>query len=144
GVSLEYFASWVGLTLLRAIDVSINTEYRGDLLAHVLDNCKARVLVVEPQYLDRVAEVRDRAPALERIVVLGDGPESNVEKVLAGSIGLGDLEPAQPWDVACILYTSGTTGPSKGVVIPWGHLHRQARNFIPIETLSSDDVFYLP
>jgi crotonobetaine/carnitine-CoA ligase len=144
GVSLEYFASWVGLTLLRAIDVSINTEYRGDLLAHVLDNCKARVLVVEPQYLDRVAEVRDRVPALETIVVLGDGAESTVDKFLAGSIALGELEPAQPWDVACILYTSGTTGPSKGVVIPWGHMHRQARNFIPIETLSSDDVFYLP
>src|SRR4051812_22343709 len=109
GVSLDYFASWVGLTLLRAVDVSINTEYRGDLLAHVLDNCKARVLVAEPQFLDRVAEVVHRVPTLETIVVLGDEgavpgcATIAVEKFLAGSVALGELEPAQPWDVACIL-----------------------------------------
>ena len=155
GVSLDYFASSLGLMLLRAVDVSINTEYRADLLVHVLNNSRARVLVVEAQYLDRVAEVRDRVPMLETLVVLSsDTGEANgaasgfraipVSEFLAGSSVTAEMEPAQPWDVACILYTSGTTGPSKGVVLPWGHLHRQARNFIPIETLTSDDTFFLP
>jgi len=74
GVRPEYYLSWVGLTRLRAIDVSINTDYRGDLLAHVLDNSRARVIVTTKAYLDRVAEILPRVEHIDTVVLLdGDG-----------------------------------------------------------------------
>lgn len=151
-VTLDYYRSWLALALLRAVDVSINTDYRGDMLHYVLGNCRARVVLTASRFLDRWAEVLPRSSQVEVLVVLDqDGPFPDLPcRVLSldefRSLGtrLETFEPVQPWDTSAIIYTSGTTGPSKGVVLPWGHLHRQARNFSPIDDLGHDDAIYAP
>ncbi len=151
-VTLDYYRSWLGLTLIKAVDVGINTEYRGDLLVHVLNNSMAPVMMCAPEFVERVAEVLPRLDHLRTIVVLGpdtDVPDLPIQvlsqsEFLAGAEPLGELDPVRPWDISCILYTSGTTGPSKGVVLPWAHLQRQTVNFLPFADLGPDDVYYLP
>ncbi len=45
-------------------------------------------------------------------------------------------------EIACITYTSGTTGPSKAVRLPWGQLHAINSGTFPIEDLTPADIFY--
>ena len=67
-ITLDYYRSWLGLTLLKAVDVGINTEYRGDLLVHVLNNSMAPVMTSAPEFVERVAEAlpRPRPPPDDR------------------------------------------------------------------------------
>ena len=45
-------------------------------------------------------------------------------------------------EIACITYTSGTTGPSKAVKLPWGQLHSINLGTFPFDDLAPSDVFY--
>jgi crotonobetaine/carnitine-CoA ligase len=147
-----YFQSWLGLALLGAVDVSINVDYRGDLLYHVLANSKPSVILAAPEYIDRLADVLPRLNDVKALVVLEGGVDVpklapralSQEEFLASGVAVATLMAPGPWDIGAVLYTSGTAGPSKGVWIPWAQLYSQSRNFIPIEDLTPDDVFYTP
>ena len=49
-----------------------------------------------------------------------------------------------PWDRAAIMYTSGTTGPSKGVIVTHGHAFEYARGVIDMLDIRASDVYYAP
>src|SRR6266567_4245925 len=53
------------------VEVPINTAFKGDMLAHVVRQAEASVLVIEDSYLDRLHAVGASAPALKKIVVRG-------------------------------------------------------------------------
>lgn len=123
------------INYLGAVFVPFNTAYRGNLLAHVLANSDARLLVCHAGLLDRLAEV-DTA-AIETVIVVGDGngdrgaPARFASAAFASLAGAeSDLlplaRPIEPWDNQAIIYTSGTTGPSKGVLSSYLHLYTNA------------------
>ena len=147
--SLELVAVWMAVARLGAIEVPPNTAYRGRFLEHVLVNAGARLGVVAPEFLPLFLELGDRVPALERLIVLGDVPERPGVVRAASILGrnseapLGLIAPEES-DISMILYTSGTTGASKGVLIPWGQVHATAEALPPIEGRDEHDVFYSP
>jgi len=115
------------INYIGAVYVPINVAYRGALLAHVIDNADARVIIAHGALLPRLAEV-DRG-TLEIAIAVGDTVASvagltirNYDEVLEN-----DAEPAppaeaiEPWHTQSIIYTSGTTGPSKGVLSSYLH-----------------------
>ncbi len=120
---------WFGINLLGATYVPINTAYRGRLLEHVLDNAGAELIVVHADLAPRLADV-DTA-TLKKVVVVGGAPMPlgtlqtlPVDTLDAPESELPPLaEPIQPWHMQSIVYTSGTTGPSKGVMSSYAHLH---------------------
>src|SRR4029077_4017302 len=67
-----------------------------------------------------------------------------VDEFLDGCEPADDLPTPLPSDLCALLYTSGTTGASKGVCFPWGQLYAQGIGFIPVEDLTEDDAFYMP
>jgi crotonobetaine/carnitine-CoA ligase len=150
---VEYLLSWLGVAWLKAADVPINTEYRGAMLRHIADSSGARVLLVEDRYVRQVLEVLPELRSVEQVVVVGDttgliaepgGAELiAVEKFLAGAGPLEDPEPPGLHDVGSVLYTSGTTGPSKGVLQPWGQIRRNVVCSFPLSQFGPDDAFYL-
>lgn len=120
---------WFALNYLGAVYVPINLAYRGGVLAHVVENSDARLIVAHATLFPRLAEI-DRA-ALSAAVVLHGAPTDIPGLVVHGAEALvaadGDLplsnEGVSPWDMQSIIYTSGTTGPSKGVMSSYLQLY---------------------
>jgi crotonobetaine/carnitine-CoA ligase len=127
--------NFLALGLLGAVSVAINTAYRGGVLAHVLKNSGARLMIAHGGLIDRLAEVD--AGALERIVVVGDERPALPGIALLDRAALeGDAaglrpppRPIAPTDLRAVIYTSGTTGPAKGVLASYRHLNAAALGF---------------
>ncbi len=130
---LDFVVAWWALSLTGRVEVPVNTAYKGAILAHVINNSGARVMVIDAPYVPLLDAVADRLERLEHVVVRG---------AAAGQVTLarrfrqqpwaamrGPREPAariEPWDVIGIMYTSGTTGPSKGVRVTHAHAYGYA------------------
>lgn len=138
--------------------VPLNTRYVADEAADVLARVDAKALFIAGTFLgrDRVAELRSAAPDLEisTIVVIPVEPDSAVESEatvlnwseladIAEQVTVEDArkraEEVSPDDISDILFTSGTTGRSKGTLVA----HRQAlsvvRGWAECATLRGDD-----
>lgn len=152
--------NWViqlAVATLGAVEVPVNPAYVGAWLTHVIETSRSRVAVVDAAFLDQWTAVLAAHPTLEVVLVVGDEP---VRESVVGStriVGLAEevashgsstVEPVGlgPRDLATVLWTSGTTGRSKGVLMPWGQWwHRVVTsNFLPDDALHDDDVLFQP
>ena len=137
---------------LGALEVMLNTAYRGSFLAHQLNVSGAENIIVDHDLVPVVLEIAAGLPALKRIIVRGGDyhpetpPPLDMARMeeLHGHPGtdLSDL-PDPVWsDPATIAFTSGTTGLSKGAVLSQNYLC----NFAMVESLlwyrTEQDVFY--
>lgn len=126
---LDGVVAWWALALTGRVEVPVNTAYKGSILAHVVNNSGARAIVIEKDYLPALFEVADRLPRMARVVVRGEiaGVTSPSHLRLSAWSELRGprAKPAQlqPWDLMGIMYTSGTTGPSKGVRVTHAHAY---------------------
>jgi len=128
---LDGVLAWWALALTGRIEVPVNTAYRGSILVHVVNNSKARAIVIDAAYLPVLEESIDRLPLIERVIVRGAGMPS-----LPGRVRISRWEELagpranpvslDPWSLMGILYTSGTTGPSKGVRVTQAHAYGYA------------------
>ena len=120
----EYLLCWMGLSLLGAICVPINTAYRRDEMAYILNNAEAKGIVCHGTLVDIVNEASPLCPSLRFcLVVGGDDPPlaayTSFQQAMedAPSLGYEDLPAVAPTDLSMLVYTSGTTGRPKGVMI---------------------------
>ena len=128
----EQIRIFFALNYLGAVYVPINTAYKGKLLEHVIDVSDAKLAVVESSLVERLEGI-DLA-ALDQILVTGGTvdkaplPHKHYDEVLEPESGtLKPLERTiEPWDPMAIIFTSGTTGPSKGVLTSYLHLFSNA------------------
>jgi crotonobetaine/carnitine-CoA ligase len=120
----EFVVSWIALARLAVLEVPISTGLRGDLLAHQLRTAGCSAVVTTADYLPRFVGIADQVPGLRTAVVVGDRSPSSEGSLEV--IGFDDLirSAAGPppavevgaYDPAVVLFTSGTTGPSKGAL----------------------------
>jgi crotonobetaine/carnitine-CoA ligase len=134
---------WIG-----AIAVPINTASMGPQIEYVLRDSRARVLVIEDAYLERLERVALAATSLGAIAVVGDPTAADTGPVVLerwpalerGAMAMTDAAPVRPGDPLAILYTSGTTGPAKGVVMPHAQFAAWGVNSARILGVGPDDV----
>jgi crotonobetaine/carnitine-CoA ligase len=140
----DYVLSWQGngpmavttflaLNYLGACYVPINTSYRGRLLAHVLNNSGASLMLADGRLIDRLSQID---PAnVGRVVVIGNERPAlaNLELIDSAALTTAGSAPAErdiaPTDTQMVIYTSGTTGPSKGVLSSYVHSFTAATGF---------------
>ena len=114
----EYFEVTFALSKLNAVCVAVNWRLAPPEIAQIVDDARAEVLIVGPELTGHVEAVEGDLATVRRIVAVGDHPHwDGYEELLAGG---DDADPgAEPLgsDVAFQLYTSGTTGLPKGVML---------------------------
>jgi acyl-CoA synthetase (AMP-forming)/AMP-acid ligase II len=113
-VELTFACSLVG-----AANAIINFRLVADEVDHAVNDAGSRMLLVGSELMPLVEKLRDRLPRVERIVeVTPDGaPGDEYEALLAAATPL-DRDPAvTPDDVVLVMYSSGTTGHPKGVML---------------------------
>jgi crotonobetaine/carnitine-CoA ligase len=122
---LDFIRVWLGLGRLGAVAVLLNTELHGRFLEHQLGNCEATMAVVDASLLPAFGAACRAVPRITHIVVAGTmsvGAETGVSRLDDWRKAPAWTGPApRPQDPACIMYTSGTSGPAKGVVMPHAH-----------------------
>lgn len=150
--SIDFISIWCALGKLGAIEVPINCNYKGQILARIMGDSHARLVIADAEYLPRFREIASELSGIQTIVVReADVVELPLERArmlrLNDVLNENDTFPAvrlAPWDPAAIMYTSGTTGPSKGVIISHGHAYEYARGVIDMIEIKHTDVYYAP
>jgi len=98
-----------------AVGVPLNYRLSPDEAAYVIDNCDARVVYVDAEFADLIAQVRDRIPKVTDVLVFAGAHELEAQ-VAKCPVTAPELAPAAADGAATMIYTSGTTGKPKGAV----------------------------
>lgn len=142
GNRIEFLQAFLGCGWMGAMAVPINTASMGPQIGYYLRNSHTRLLVIEAQYLRRLADIALKSIGLLAIWVVPDTASEHAPPAPAELGGVPCLPfPARQnlpahvsaaamdaGDTLAVLYTSGTTGPSKGVTCPhaqyyWWGIH---------------------
>ncbi|MGJ7610653.1 MULTISPECIES: ATP-dependent acyl-CoA ligase [unclassified Variovorax] len=147
GNRIEFLESFLGAGWLGAVVVPINSASMGPQIEYFLANSEAKLLVIEAGFLERLSTADLGRTALREVWVVGDAqaaswPAPAGVRVVPYPEGGEPVAPAsvQPGDALAILYTSGTTGPAKGVICPHAQYFWWGVNSAEVLGVGADDV----
>ncbi|MEX2290137.1 MAG: AMP-binding protein [Mycobacteriales bacterium] len=136
----ESAVAWFACMRLGAVECPVGVGYKGPLLVSLLDSADARVLVASRSVLADLEPVLGAVPGLEHLVVVdvpgssAPAPQAPAGRTVWSWEQLADLGepdrleevPLGMSDVACMLFTSGTTGGSRGVLCTFAQEYESA------------------
>jgi len=149
----EFLYAWFGANKIGAVEVPINAALKGAGLSYQIVQSDSVVLVADTEYLDRLGDVADDLKSVRHVVLLD---RQGSAKSLPGlgrlkTLGFRELmdrpssSPAikvNYRDLATILYTSGTTGVSKGVEMSHHYWYDIWSESVKYARYTEDDVLY--
>jgi len=155
--SIEYIELYFGLAYRGAAAMLVNTAYRGYMLEYVLNDAGCRILIADEEFLPLILQSEESLRHLELVLVPGEAssvaewthrlsrikllavralPTDTGPTALGTNVSHGDLH--------CVVYSSGTTGPSKGIMISNAHSLVKAIEVLRICGFTANDVLYSP
>lgn len=149
--SLDHIFTCYGINLLGAVDVSINTGYRGAPLEHAINQAEARLMIVGADYLHVLQAALPRLTRLDTVLVVGASPASldwSGPRLLDYAALLAAVPPRLTFPavhasaIASVIYTSGTSGPAKAVLMPHAQVMLLGRRTAENCRVGADDIWY--
>jgi carnitine-CoA ligase len=146
----EFFWIVWGLGKIGAVAIPLNTAAKGELLQYFVAQSDAKWMVVGEEWTERVAECADRLTGIRAYLCLGTSaalvgvraPVIDLRSLESGSEATPAPDTVRYNDPHLIMYTSGTTGPSKGVVSPHSQAHAVGRHLVQHFGYNAEDVLY--
>lgn len=150
----ELLLSLVAANKLNAVFVPINTGLKGSFLEHQLRNSEPRLILVDAALARAFDGIEVASMGARSAVIVGaDGQAvpaafAGVRTLAFESLSLdcdadGLLRTPSPQDISTVMYTSGTTGPSKGVLMPHAHCYLLGYNMARTVELAPEDIYYV-
>lgn len=151
--SAHIFA-WLGSSVGGLVEVPINTAYRGSFLAHQVATTQPTLAIVDPEYVERFIAVPEAVGSIRKFYLVGDVETVAVgistleaagysagswNELLAG--GRSTLPSVEARDMGSIFFTSGTTGLSKGVMMPHAQMYLFADECVSLTRLGEQDTY---
>jgi crotonobetaine/carnitine-CoA ligase len=115
----EFLWAHFGILCIGGLSVPVNISQRGRTLEHILADSDSVAVVVQSDLVDALDAVRSGLPSLRRTVVVDGRPgEGDVtfDRLMESADAEPDVDLDEPTGGVGMMYTSGTTGPPKGVV----------------------------
>ncbi len=145
---VEFVFATFGLMKLGAVWVPTNTDYKGAWLRDTLNDSRADVLIADAAFMPRIGELQ-KDLRFERIVVRGEADAFEydvqlhpIDELAMDGGGEPDQQALSYGDTAAVLWTSGTTGRSKGVMQSHNAWIRGAISGAVTSNTRDDDVMY--
>lgn len=141
--SIEHIYAFYGTAKIGAVFVPINIQIQQDQIAHVINNSDAELLIMEGDALGQITAIRNKIPRVKTLVVCGEANPA------AGIVPFAQLPGASPqalgiqvnsFDLAALLYTSGTTGPAKGAMVSHQYYIAGGELYCKLLNLTASDV----
>ena len=151
--SIQYLALTYALKKIDVVEVSINRAFRGDSLARMINTTKTEYLFTSYAHLPQLLAIRDKISTLKKIITLDAHKEFQTHFNNMDIIDFDALRSNQTkhifakkvdTDLATILFTSGTTGVSKGCKLSHRYGVRTAENVITPFRITGHDCIYTP
>lgn len=149
----EFVLAWFALAKIGAVELALSDAYKAEFLLHGLRLSGAKWMITDTKLSERVAECAASLEQLEHVVLIGVDaiPAAVKERMPSFSLHAfntlaadNEDNPAvdvRPEDPAAVLMTSGTTGPSKGVVMRHSQLYFFAEEDVQLTGLNADDTY---
>lgn len=137
--SVEAVLLYLGTLRAGAVFVPLNTAYTAAEVAYFAGDAAPRVMVVAPERIEEMALVAEGAGAEHLLALSHGGSGSLMDRVAQCEPDDAVVERASD-DLAAILYTSGTTGRSKGAMLTHANLETNARSLVDLWGFGEADI----
>lgn len=134
--SIENVVLYLACLQIGAIYLPLNTAYTDNELSYFFDDAEPSLIVCQASRREGIEKLVSDDAFIRTLDTSGDG--SLVEHTLSSEPDF-EITPRQANDIAAILYTSGTTGRSKGAMVTHGNLQANATTLIDAWEISSND-----
>ncbi len=137
--SFENVSAYLGALSGGFVYVPLNTAYTDDEVAYFLSDAEPAIFICDPARRASLAPIAEKA-GVQRVLCLdGDGAGS-LRDAADNSPAQTGIQPRHPDDLAAILYTSGTTGRSKGAMLSHWALQTNALALNELWRFTQEDV----
>jgi acyl-CoA synthetase (AMP-forming)/AMP-acid ligase II len=128
----------LGAGLVGAACTVVNWRLAVGELDYVLNDCGASVLFTGAELLPVIEAIRDRLPGVTEVIVVG-GPDDGYEAFLAAARPADRDREVSGGDLWLVMYSSGTTGRPKGVMLSHRNIVAHTQNTLPIAPMRPGD-----
>lgn len=148
---------WLASQYAGCVMVGLNTELKGALLKHALNLSESKTLICDGETLGRVADVLDQLIHIKNLILVGSAESKSLtlaerhpnitvlrySQLDESKLPSANLPAVRFNDISALLFTSGTSGPSKAVEMPQAHCCLYGQGTIDNLALEKDDKYYV-